>query len=428
MRGLDRRSRNRLIERFRRTGSNNTDASLIEHRGRPAFTQFEAFKRMDLQRQASRRLGIDNPFFRSHATQAGARSRIGPAEVLNFSNYDYLGINGDQRLHQAADTAITDYGTSVSASRLVAGERPFHREFEASLAAVYDADDAITFVSGHATNVATIGYLFGPDDLVIHDDLIHNSARVGIELAGAQRRSFAHNDLDALETLLAEQRDAFDRVLIVLEGLYSMDGDVPDLARAIALRDRFGAFLMVDEAHSLGVVGERGLGSWEACGIDPREVDIWMGTLSKTLSSCGGYIAGCSALIDMLRYGAPGFVYSVGLAPPMAAAAQTALSIMQAEPERVERLQANGTHFLEKAQQLDINTGYSMGYCVVPALIGSSVQAVRASSRMLEAGINVQPIIHPAVEERAARLRFFLSAEHTTEQIDTALEALRECL
>lgn len=427
MKGIEKSDRRSLIDRFRQAREPHPPMTATPMRPRAGFEDFEALKQVRLQRQVSAGLGVDNPYFRQHTAQAGATSEIDGRTVINFSNYDYLGINGDARLNEAAAAAIETYGTSVSASRMVSGERPFHEALESALARVYQAEAAITFVSGHATNVATIGHLFGPRDLIVHDALIHNSALVGMELSGARRRSFAHNDLDALDALLAEQREQFDRVLIVVEGLYSMDGDTPDLARAIALRDRYGAFLMVDEAHALGVLGERGLGSWEACGINPADVDIWMGTLSKTLSSCGGYIAGSEALIEMLRYGAPGFVYSVGLAPPMAAAASAALSIMQAEPERVARLQANGQHFLKAARERSIDTGYSEGYAVIPAILGSSIRAVRCSNQLLEAGVNVQPIIHPAVEERRARLRFFLSAAHEPEQIDQALDAARDC-
>ncbi|WP_410474894.1 aminotransferase class I/II-fold pyridoxal phosphate-dependent enzyme [Guyparkeria sp. TX1] len=433
MKMLTRDKKNALIERFRsskagdQTGGNGAKPRK-RHAARARFEDFEAYERIQIQRQASKRLGIGNPFFREHEVRAGGTSRIDGVDCVNFSNYDYLGLNGDPRVTAAAEQAIADYGTSVSASRIVSGERPIHRELERAIADLYQADDALTFVSGHATNVATIGHLFGPRDLVVHDALIHNSALVGAELSGAKRRMFPHNDWEALDRLLSEQRHQVDRVLIVIEGLYSMDGDTPDMARAIEIKKRHGAFLMVDEAHALGVLGDRGRGTWEAQGIDPAEVDIWMGTMSKTLSSCGGYIAGNTALIEMLRYGAPGFVYSVGLAPPLAAAALASLAILRDEPERVARLQTNGRHFLDAAKARGINTGDSEGYCVTPAILGSSIKAANCSNAMLEQGINVQPIIYPAVEERAARLRFFISAEHTKEQIDMALDRLQAWL
>lgn len=429
MKGLNPHNKKALIDRFRRKPADETTAkagpSKQRRVARPRFEDFEAYQRIRLQQQASERLGLGNPFFRTHEGRAGATSTVEGVECLNFSNYNYLGLNGDPRVNAAAEAATARYGTSVSASRIVSGERPIHAALERGLADFYQAEDAITFVSGHATNVATIGYLFGARDLVLHDALIHNSALVGAELSGARRRSFPHNDWEALDRILTEQRGQYDRALIVIESLYSMDGDSPDLARFVEVKQRHGAFLMVDEAHGLGVLGKTGRGLWEAQDVDPSEVDIWMGTLSKTLSSCGGYIAGSRALTELLRYGAPGFVYSVGLAPPLAAAALTSLEILLEEPERVTQLQENGRYFLESAKARGIDIGRSEGFCVVPAILGSSLKAVKVSNGLMEDGVNVQPIIHPAVEERAARLRFFLSAEHTKEQIDTALDRLR---
>src|SRR5690606_27878399 len=191
-------------------------------------------------------------------------------------------------------------------------ERPIHRELEQAIAAMYEVDDAIVFVSGHATNVSTIGHLFGPRDLVLHDELIHNSVLQGIQLSGARRLPFGHNDWRALDHILDLQRRDFERVLIVVEGLYGMDGDFPDLPRFIEIKERHKAFLMVDEAHSIGVIGSRGYGIRDHFGIDGRDVDIWMGTLSKSMAGCGGYIAGESALVEHLKFLAPGFLYSVG--------------------------------------------------------------------------------------------------------------------
>jgi 8-amino-7-oxononanoate synthase len=224
----------------------------------------------------------------------------------------------------------------------VSGERGVHRDLERALARAYGVDDAIAFVSGHATNVTVIGHLFGPRDLILHDALVHNSVLQGVKLSGAHRLPFPHRDTTALDAILADQRRQFERVLIVVEGIYSMDGDYPDLPRLIEIKRRHRAFLMVDEAHSFGVMGARGLGIREHFGVDGADVDIWMGTLSKTLASCGGFIAGEMALIEHLKFLAPGFLYSVGMPPPTAAAALAALECMLAEPHRVAALQARG--------------------------------------------------------------------------------------
>lgn len=205
-----------------------------------------------------------------------------------------------------------------------------------------------------------------------------------------------------------------------------MDGDIPDLPALIRIKQRHKAFLMIDEAHSLGVLGETGKGVREHFGIQGKEVDIWMGTLSKALAGCGGYIAGERALVEHLKYAAPGFVYSVGMAPSLAAASLEALHIMQREPERVARLRERGQQFLELMQSLGVNTGLAQGYAVIPAIVGSSLKSARLSNRFFDAGINVQPIIHPAVEEKAARLRFFLSAMHTDQHIQYACEVMKK--
>ena len=392
-----------------------------------AFCRFDrhpGYEKLLVPRVAAQRLGIANPFFKVHEGSGGATTTIDGRPYINFSNYNYLGLSGHPAVNKAAKDAIERYGTSVSASRLVAGERPVQRELEETIAAQYGAEDCAVFVSGYATNVSTIGYLFGPKDLVIHDSLIHNSVIEGIRLSGSARRSFPHNDVLALDTLLYEIRGQFERVLVVIEGLYSMDGDIPDLPRFIEIKNRHKAFLMVDEAHSFGVLGETGKGIREYFGLAGNTVDIWMGTLSKALAGCGGYIAGEQALIDNLKYAAPGFVYSVGIAPPMAAAALEALRIIVAEPERVARLQARAQTFLAYARQRGLDTGYSQGYAVVPALLGSSIKATKLSNALFERGINVQPILYPAVEEGLARLRFFISCLHSEAQIHTTVDAL----
>lgn len=396
-----------------------------------AFTRFDrhpGYQKILVPKVAADRFGVPNPFFKVHEGVASATTQVGGRELINFANYNYLGLNGHPAVNQAAHDAITRYGTTPSASRLVAGERPVQRALEEALAELYQVEDCVVFVSGHATNVTTIGYLFGPKDLVIHDSLIHNSVLEGAKLSGATRRSFPHNDYQALDAILAEVRSRFERVLIVVEGLYSMDGDIPPLPEFIDIKRRHGAFLMVDEAHSLGVLGDTGRGIREHFGIAGTDVDIWMGTLSKTLAGCGGYIAGERALVEHLKYAAPGFVYSVGIAPPLAAASLEALRIMLAEPQRVHRLKERTTQFLSLMKDYGINTGYAQGYAVVPVITGSSIKAGKLSEQLFQAGVNAQPIIYPAVEEKAARLRFFFSSAHSEQQIQYTCDLLKKSL
>lgn len=420
-----------FLEKMRQTSEasgRNREARLNRQpqasvRQSPKFDQLPEYQRVLTQRKVGEVIGVDNPFYRSHDVAAGATTVMDGRDFANFASYDYLGTNTDPKVTSRAKEAIDRYGISASASRLVAGERPVHTELEALLAEVYGVEAAVCFVSGYLTNVAAISCLVGPQDLVIHDEFIHNSALAGIKQSGATRRLFRHNDVDNLETVLKTLASEFRRVLVIVEGVYSMDGDIADLPRLLELRNRYGFWLMVDEAHALGVLGKTGRGTFEHFDIDPQEVDIWMGTLSKTTSSCGGYIAGSQALADILKAEAGGFVYSVGLAPVLAAAAKAGLEILRSEPERTEKLHRNGALFLEEARKAGLDTGLSVGFSVVPVLVGDSLRAVQLSNELLEDGVNALPIIHPAVPEGQARLRFFITCNHTEEQIRHAVEA-----
>jgi 8-amino-7-oxononanoate synthase len=390
------------------------------------FDKHPGYQQIRIINDGANRLGLTSPFFKQHEGVAGATTVIDGRELINYGSYNYLGFSGDPDVSSAAKAAIDQYGTTVSASRIVSGERPLHRQLERALADLYEVDDAIVFVSGHATNVTTIGHLFGSKDLVLHDALIHNCSLQGAQLSGAKRLPFPHNDWAALDAILADQRQHYERVLIVIEGIYSMDGDYPDLPKFIDIKKRHHAFLMVDEAHSLGVMGQTGRGIREHFDVAGKEVDIWMGTLSKALAGCGGYIAGETALVEHLKFLAPGFLYSVGMAPPLAAASLAALQKLLQEPQRVHALQANGAYFLTQAKARGIDTGLSTGLAVIPVITGSSIQAAKLSEALFQRGISVQPILFPAVPERAARLRFFLSCQHTQSQIKLTVDAVAE--
>lgn len=390
------------------------------------FDTLSGFRQMSRQRALADMMGLENPYYRMHDAKAGATAVIGGKHCINFVSYDYLGLNGHPEVAAAVTEAVGAWGSSVSGSRMTAGERPMHRELERELAALYDADDAAVFVSGHATAVSTIASLVGPKDLVLMDALVHNCVLVGAQLSGATRRSFPHNDLAWLEETLQRERDRFDRVLIVTEGLFSMDGDGADLASLVDIKTRFGCWLMVDDAHGLGVLGKRGFGAGEHGGVDPRSVDLWLGTLSKSLVSCGGYVAGCQAVVDYLKHLAPGLVYSVGLPMPATAAALTALRIMRREPDRVERLQRNSRLLWHTARAFGFDTGTSWGYGIVPVVLGDSIETVILAQRLLGRGINTFPVVPPGVPDNTARLRFFVSADHTVEQIQAGLSGLRE--
>jgi 8-amino-7-oxononanoate synthase len=366
------------------------------------------------------------PYFRSHQGLARDTTRIGDRECISFSNYNYLGLSGHPALKAAVVEAIDRYGTSVSASRLVGGERPLHVELENTIAQALDSEACLTFVSGYSTNVTTIAHLFGPNDLILHDALAHNSIQTGALLSGARRIVFRHNDWQRVDDLLRRHRADYERVVVILEGIYSMDGDFPDLPRFVELRERHKIFLMIDEAHSFGVMGSGGHGLREHFGLRGSDVDIWMGTLSKSLASCGGYIAGCQALVLNLKYNAPGFVFSVGLPPANTAAALAALRVMAAEPERVAELHQRGALFLKLARERGLPTGQSKGISIVPLVVGDTKRCVALTNALFARGIDVQPILYPGVKERAVRLRFFINRTHSEEQIRRAVAMVDE--
>ena len=390
--------------------------------------EFPEYRLLQARLEELERHGLENPYFRVHEGTTGATAAIGGREVVNFANYNYLGLSGHPRVNEAAARAIHRYGTSVSASRVVSGERPVHRELEEELASFIGVEDCLLYIGGVTTNVSTISHLVGPGDLVLCDELLHNSAMQGAMFSGAQRLVFPHNDFEAAERLLGEVRSKYRRALVVIEGVYSADGDIPDLARAVAMKRRHEAWLMVDEAHSIGVLGATGRGLAEHAGVSPRAVDLWMGTLSKSLASVGGYIGARREVVEYLKYTAPGFVFSVGMAPASAAAALEALRILRQEPDRVRRLHDNAALFLRLARQSGLHTGSSAGTPVIPVITGDSVKAVRLSQQLLEVGINVQPMVAPAVSETGARLRFFVAANHTPEQIAQAVDAVASLL
>jgi 8-amino-7-oxononanoate synthase len=368
--------------------------------------------------------GVASPFFHMHEGVTGREATIGGRRLLNFANYNYLGLSGDADVTRASQDAAARWGTSVSASRVVSGERPVHRELERAIARFLGVEDAIVYIGGVPANVSTIAHLLGPEDVVLCDALVHNSAMQGAEFSGARRLVFPHNDWAALDAMLGRVRTQHRRALVVIEGVYSADGDIPDLARFVEVKDRHHAMLMVDEAHSIGVLGATGRGITEHAGVAGGRVEILMGTLSKSLASCGGYIAGSAALVDYLKYTSPGFVYSVGIPPSNAAAALAALRKLEGEPERVVRLRERAARFLALARAAGFDTGNSAGTPVIPLILGDSLRAARLAELLFDAGINVQPMVAPSVPENQARLRFFISAEHSDADLEQAVRAV----
>ena len=370
--------------------------------------------------------GLGNPFFSVHEGVTNNRALIGGKEVISFASYNYLCMSGDPVVSAAAKEAIDRFGTSVSASRLVSGQKTIHVELEKAISEFLGTEDAVALSGGHATNETVIGHLFGPGDLILHDALAHNSIIQGAILSGARRRPFAHNDWQEADRLLAQFRHEYRRVVIVIEGVYSMDGDISELPKFIEIKKRHQAMLMVDEAHSMGVLGATGRGIGEYFDVNRRDLDIWMGTLSKAFGSSGGYIAGSKALVDYLRYTTPGFVFAAGITPPAAAAALASIRLLIQVPQRLVQLHENSALFLDLCKQHGLNTGTSKGSAIIPVILGNSAHCLMLSRSMLSRGVDVMPILHPAVEESASRLRYFITSQHTPEELHYTVEVMSE--
>ncbi|WP_454784545.1 aminotransferase class I/II-fold pyridoxal phosphate-dependent enzyme [Legionella sp. WA2024007413] len=391
------------------------------------YTEFKAYPPYLQLKKLQANLG-NTIFFDAQQGVSNSTCIINGKEYINFTSYNYLGLASHPEVIAASCEAIKTYGTSVSASRLVSGQKVIHQELEAELAKLLGVEDAIVFTSGHATNVMTIAHLYGPDDLILHDELAHNSLVLGAVYSRATRIAFPHNDWQAIDTILTKDRDFYKRVLIVVEGVYSMDGDIAKLNELISIKNRHGAWLMVDEAHSMGVLGKTGKGISEHYGINSTDVEIWMGTLSKSFASCGGYIAGKKELIEYLKYTCPGFVFTVGLPPANTAASLASIKIMEREPERIKRLNELSQLARETAIQYGFDIGLNESTPILPIILGDSKKCITTSKQCFQQGLNVKPIIYPAVPENSARLRFFITATHTPEQILKSLEILSQSI
>jgi len=389
-------------------------------------------QRVSLEQYARRRYVLSGTaVVREHYPYLEAMERLGvvspgarDAKMVSFAHYDYLALSSDDRIKLAAKCAIDNIGVGASASRLVGGERAAHRDLEAEFAQFIGVDDTLALVSGYGTNVTLVGHLLTKGDIIIVDETSHNSIMSGTQLSRAETLTFRHNDLEHLAALLHTHRARYGRVMVVIEGLYSMDGDLPDLPAIVRLCRDHGAWLMVDEAHSIGVLGKAGRGITEYFGVPASEVDLIVGTLSKAFGACGGLIGGRAGVIEWLRCTLPGFVYSVGMPPPIAYAARSALHILQAEPERLVRLHDNSRYFLRGARGRGLNVGTAVGAAIVPIMFSQTAVTIQAGNAALRAGYFVPPIVQIAVPKELPRLRFFITAGHSHEQIDGVLDAL----
>lgn len=367
-----------------------------------------------------------NPYFVPHDSPLTDTSMMDGKEVVNFGSYNYVCMSGDPEVNEAAKVALEQYGTSASGSRLLAGEKTLHKKLEGAIARWKHTEDAIVLVGGHSTNVTFVGNFCNEHDLILYDVLMHNSVTEGLRMTKAEVKRFIHNDYKMLERMVAKNRDQYEKILIIVEGVYSMDGDIAPIDEFVRIKKEYGCFLMVDEAHSACVIGETGRGVDEYFGLQGNDIDIKMGTLSKGLGTCGGYIAGKHELIEYLRYSLPGFVFSVGLSPVLAGASLKAIEILERDNVRVAKLQSNIRFFIEEAKKHRFDTCKAEKSAIIPVMVGDEALAFKLSATLKARGIFVPPAIYPAVPRGRARLRFCLTSAHTEEEIREALDVVRK--
>ncbi len=345
-------------------------------------------------------------------------------DMIMLGSYSYLGLIGHPKINAAAKAAIDKYGTGTHGVRLLAGSLVLHNELEARIAEFKKTDGAITFSSGYVTNLATISNLLRKGDTVISDKLNHASIVDGCLLSMATHVRFRHNDMDHLERRL-RAANPHGRKLVVADSVFSMDGDIINLPEVVKLCKKYDAYLMIDEAHSLGVLGETGHGIEEHFDLPPDCIDIKMGTLSKTIPSAGGYVAGNDQLISFLKHEARGFIFSAAVPPPSAAAAKAAFDIIEEEQWRVKKIQDNYNLFAGRLREAGFNLLFTET-AIVPVVCGSTDKAALLAKYCRDNGIFVQAVVSPVVPEGQARLRACVSAAHTVEDINYCVDVIIE--
>lgn len=356
--------------------------------------------------------------------RSGARVLIDGRVMLMLSAYDYAGLLGHPLIEAAAHEAIRLYGTGAGGVRLLTGTLELHRQLEDEIAAFKGTQAALTFSSGYMATLGLIPALLGPCDRVVVDEKSHRSILDACRLAGVKWSRFRHNDPEHLRYRLERGAASARRTLVIIEGIYSMDGDVCPLPEIIELKNRYGAFLMVDEAHSFGALGPSGRGVHEHYAVEAESVDIWMGSLSKAIPANGGFVAGTKELVIYLQHAAAPFMFSAALCPAATAAALQALKILAAEPQRLLRLRHNSERLRRGLAELGYDTGTS-STCIVPVLLRDEDATYRIARQLYNLGIFVSAVVHPAVPRGAALLRLCATAAQTSQDLEEALEAFR---
>jgi 8-amino-7-oxononanoate synthase len=376
------------------------------------------------------------PYFRVLTSEAGPVVEMEGRETIMLGSNNYLGLTGDERVKQAARDALETYGTGLTGSRLLNGTTPLHLELERELAGFMETEDAIVFTTGHQANVGCIGTILEPGDTVICDSGDHASILDGCKLSGARLRPFRHNQMPKLEKMLERAAGDGGGVMVIVDGVFSMEGDLCDLPAIVELCGSYGARLMVDEAHAVGVLGARGAGTAELFGLEDR-IDLRMGTFSKSLASCGGFIAGPADVVEYLRIASRPFIFTASAVPAAVGAALAALRIIRAEGlELMARLLDNAAYLRQGFRELGLvvvepgrlSDGSEATTPVVPVVVGEDWQAVLLWKALFDAGVYTNVAIHPAVPPGGALLRTSLMASHQRGQLDRALEIFAETI
>ena len=340
-------------------------------------------------------------------------------EVITLSSNNYLGLTVHPRLCQAASEAIERYGVGSGAVRTIAGTMTLHKELEEKLARFKHTEASLTMQSGYATNLGVISALMQEHDLIISDELNHASIIDGIRLCKAPRKIFRHKDMDDLRRVLEESRDV-QKIMVVTDGVFSMDGDIAPLPEIVALAEEYGAFVMVDDAHASGVLGKNGRGSVSHFALDGR-VALQIGTLSKGIGALGGYVACSQDMKDYLLNRARPVLFSTSHPPSVVASCIAALDILESDTSLVERLWENTSFFKKGLEQLGFNTGRSETP-ITPVIVGEGARAVKLSTRLFEEGVFAQAIVYPTVPVDKCRVRTIVTALHTNEELARALD------
>lgn len=383
-------------------------------------------KRIEAMNQRVADIRAQDLYFYNQAVEelrGGSRVLVNGREMGMYASYSYLGLVGHPKINQAAQKAIEKYGTGTHGVRTLAGSLKIHQELEETIASFKHAEAAITFTSGYVTNLTVVSTLVGRGDYVISDKLNHASIVDGCLMSGAKFLRFPHNDMDALEQRLQQVPDGFAK-LVIADAVFSMDGDLINFPKMVELCKKYHAWLMIDEAHSVGVLGEKGTGIEEYFNM-PDTIDIKMGTLSKTIPSIGGYIAGNKDLISYLRHASRAYIFSAALPPAQAGAAKAAFEVILEEPWRIQKLRANANQFIHGLQERGFDTMLTET-AIVPILCGSDEAAFAMTRSAQRKGIFVLPVVSPAVPPGLARLRATVTAAHESNEIDNAMDIIEK--